>query len=202
MGRRAEFSDEQIIGAGKAIQAEGKPVSTFAIRNRLQGGSSERIKAVWSDYIIQQETIVEPEVPEIELPSEIAEILEKNQKTAQNQLEKLTIEGYKVAQLVAEKRVKSTIDEYQTKIDMFEESENQASIALETSDKKIEELELLIESLTDKNETLISENSKLEGKLNAISENVIKLEKIELSYRDLQREFGKLEGKLETLTEK
>jgi len=200
MGRRAEFTDEQIIDAGKAISAEGKPVSTFAIRNRLQGGSSERIKSVWSNYVVQQESLIEPEDPEVELPSEIAEILEKNQKTANAQLEKLTIEGYKVAQQVAEKRVKSTIEEYQSKIDLFEESENQASIALDSSDKKIEELELIIESLTEKNESLISENSKLEGRLNAINEHVIKLEKIEHAYNDIQREYGKLEGKLEALT--
>jgi len=200
MGRRAEFTDEQIIEAGKAISVEGKPVSTFAIRNRLQGGSSERIKSVWSNYVVQQESLIEPEDPEVELPSEIIAILEKNQKTAQAQLEKLTVEGYKVAQQVAEKRVKSTTEDYQSKIGLFEDSENQASIALEASDKKIEELELLIESLTEKNESLISENSKLEGRLNAINEHVIKLEKIEHAYNEIQREYGKLEGKLEALT--
>ncbi len=199
MGRRAEFSDEQIINAGKAIQAEGKPVSTFAIRNRLNGGSSERIKTVWSGYVIQQETITEAEVPEVDLPVEIIEILEKNQKTAQSQLEKLTVEGYKVAQQIAEKRVKSTIDEYQSKLDVFEESENQASIALETSDKRIEELELVIDSLTEKNEMLISDNSKLQGRLNALNERLDKLEIIERAYTELQREYGKLEGKLESL---
>ena len=44
MGRRAEFTDQQIIDAGIIIESEGKLVSPFAIRNRLDGESSERIK--------------------------------------------------------------------------------------------------------------------------------------------------------------
>jgi len=41
---------------------------------------------------------------------------------------------------------------------------------------------------------------QIKGRLNAINEHVIKLEKIEHSYNEIQREYGKLEGKLEALT--
>ena len=199
MGRKAEFSDKQIIDAGKAIEAEGKPISTFAIRNRLNGGSSERIKTVWAEYTAQQATIIEEEIPDIELPTEIAEKLEKNQQTAKNQLEKLALESFKVAQQVAEKRVKSTIDDYQSKIIEYEESENQASIALESSDKKIDDLENDIDLLQSKNETLVAENSKLLGLMQANNARIKQLEAKELELDKLQRAYGKLEGQLELL---
>ncbi|MCF2948827.1 DNA-binding protein [Paraglaciecola aquimarina] len=200
MGRRAEFSDQQIIEAGKAITAEGKLVSPFAIRNRLQGGSSERIKIVWSEYLSQQESIVEEKVEEIELPTEIAEKLEKNQQTAINQLEKLAMESYKVAQQVAEKRVKSTIDDYQSKILEYEESENQASLAIESSDNKIDELEAEIDVLQSRNEELVAENSRLLGLLEANESRIKQLEIKEVEFDKLQRAYGKLEGRFELLS--
>ncbi|MDX2371032.1 MAG: DNA-binding protein [Colwellia sp.] len=200
MGRIAEFSDQQIIDAGDAISAEGKLVSTFAIRNRLNGGSSDRIKAVWSRYVAQKESVIEENIPDIDLPTEIAETLEKNQETAKNQLKKLAIESYKVAQQIAEKRVKSTIDDYQTKILEYEESENQASLALESSDKKNDELESEIEALQSRNENLVAENSKLSGVLESNNHRLKQLEAKEVELDKLQRAYGKLEGKLELMS--
>ncbi len=199
MGRRAEFSDQQIISAGKAIESEGKMVSPFAIRNRLQGGSSERIKFVWSEYLSQKESIIEEEESDIELPAEIAEKLEKNQQATISQLEKLAIESYKLAQQVAEKRVKSTIEDYQSKILEFEESENQASLAIESGDKKIDELESEIEVLQSRNEELVAENSRLLGLLEANETRIKQLEVKELALDQLQRSYGKLEGQVEML---
>ncbi|WP_289028153.1 DNA-binding protein [uncultured Paraglaciecola sp.] len=199
MGRRAEFTDQQIIEAGIIIETEGKLVSPFAIRNRLDGGSSERIKKVWDKYVAQKEVVVDQKIEEIDLPNEILDKLEKNQQTAKLQLEKLALESYRVAQQVAEKRVKSTIEDYQAKIAEFEESENQASLAIDSSDRKIDQLESTIESLSTKNEKLLAENSKLQGSLDTLIERTLKLEEKEKQHDILQREFGKLEGKLESL---
>ena len=84
--------------------------------------------------------IVDEKIEEIDLPIEITKKLEKNQQAAKDQLEKLAIESYRVAQQVAEKRAKSTIEDYQSKIAEFEESENQASLAIDSSDRKIDQL--------------------------------------------------------------
>lgn len=200
MGRKAEFSDQQIINAGLAIEAEGKLISPFAIRNILQGGSSERIKLVWSKHLEEQETVTEEDTTEVELPIEIADKLEKNQLTAKSQLEKLAIESYKVAQQVAERRVKSTIDDYQSKILEYEESENQASLAIESSDNKIDELESEIDALQSRNEELVAENSKLIGLIEANESRIKQLEFKEVEFDKLQRAYGKLEGKVEVLS--
>ncbi|TLX46336.1 hypothetical protein C1E24_14300 [Pseudoalteromonas phenolica] len=173
-------------------------ISPFAIRNRLQGGSSERIKFVWSEYLSQKESIIEEE-NDIELPAEIAEKLEKNQQATITQLQKLAIESYKLAQQVAEKRVKSTIEDYQSKIIKFEESENQASLAIESGDKKIDDLESEIDLLQSRNEELVAENSRLLGLLEANESRIKQLEVKEVALDQLQRSYGKLEGQLELL---
>ena len=47
MGRRAEFTDEQVAEAGEDILAEGRTVTGWALRTRLGGGKPERLLAVW-----------------------------------------------------------------------------------------------------------------------------------------------------------
>ena len=202
MGRKVEFTDEQVIAAVKAIESEGKSVSTFAIRNKLKGGSSERIKDVWDAYKTNCQSAIKKGIAdkEIELPSEIQEALKGNQRAAMTHLEKLAIESYRIAQQIAEKRVSSTIEEYKAKIIEFEDSEREASFAIESSDKKTEDLELDIESLSLKNEKIQAENSHLTGLLESMQERINKLEAKEDAYNQLQREFGKLEGKIAILS--
>jgi len=197
MGRKVEFTDEQVIAAVKAIESEGKSVSTFAIRNKLKGGSSERIKDVWDAYKTNCQSAIKKGIAdkEIELPSEIQEALKGNQRAAMTHLE-----NYRIAQQIAEKRVSSTIEEYKAKIIEFEDSEREASFAIESSDKKTEDLELDIESLSLKNEKIQAENSHLTGLLESMQERINKLEAKEDAYNQLQREFGKLEGKIAILS--
>ena len=110
------------------------------------------------------------------------------------------LRGDKVAQQVAEKRVKSTIDDYQSKILEYEESENQASLAIESSDNKIDELEAEIDVLQSRNEELVAENSRLLGLLEANESRIKQLEIKEVEFDKLQRAYGKLEGKFELLS--
>ncbi|WP_445428292.1 DNA-binding protein [Alishewanella sp. HL-SH05] len=201
MGRKAEFSDQQIIDVGLALEQKGESVSPFAIRNRLNGGSSVRIKQVWDTFIQDRlsRSPDESDQVEVDLPAEIMETLGRNIDTATKQLQKLAAESYKTAQEVAEKRVKSTIDEYKAKVTVLEEAENQATLALESSDKKIDELESQIEELLTKNEFLVSENARISGMLDSYKVRIDQLELIDKSYNELLREYGKLEGRLEAL---
>ncbi|EBW3990025.1 hypothetical protein DPJ14_25275, partial [Salmonella enterica subsp. enterica serovar Enteritidis] len=48
--RPATFEAEQIIEAGLALQAEGKRITGFGLRNRTGGGSPARLKQVWDEY--------------------------------------------------------------------------------------------------------------------------------------------------------
>jgi chromosome segregation ATPase len=198
MGRKKEFSDDKIIETGVSIEKAGEPVSPFAIRNRLGGGSSDRIKNVWQAFDEKRKAESEAEVvmEMIELPSEIQTILEKNLDVSAKMLNRLASESFKVAQSVAEKRVVSTIDEYQAKILSYVEAEKHATQALESCDEKIEELEEKIGALESKNESLLAENAKFSGKIESLIERTSLLEDKEKRFGELQREFGKLEERL------
>lgn len=201
MGRVAEYSVEQIIGAGKSIEASEKRVTPFAIREKLGGGSPERIKEIWEQHLnqIKSESISESPDDEVELPSEIQDALEKNLKTASKQLISLTNGTFKVAMQVAEKRVKSTIDDFNNKIEELKEVEQDAFRAMGVSDRKIDDLETEISNLMQKNEQHVADNAKLTGKLESLKERMVQLEVKEAEFSALQREFGKLEGQLDIL---
>lgn len=201
MGRKAEFTDDEIIAAGNLIKSEGKLVSPYAIRNRLDGGSSPRLKTVWTAYEKEQASNQNTHgiEAEIDLPHEIRQVLEINQEKALKHLENSAVESYRIAQKVAEKRVSMTIEEHKLKINDFEESELEASIAIERSDKKNDQLESELEVLSAEKDRLQSENSRLLGQIESLHEQVRHLQLKESDFIELQREFGKLEGKNELL---
>jgi cation transport regulator ChaB len=201
MGRKAEFSDDEIIAAGNLIKSEGKLVSPYAIRNRLDGGSSPRLKAVWTAYEKGQANneSIHGTQQNFDLPHEIKEVLERNQELALKHLESSAIESYRIAQKAAEKRVSLTFEEHKLKINDYEESELQASIAIERSDKKNDELNLELEVVVAEKDRLQSENSRLAGQIESFHEQVKQLQQKESAFIELQREFGKLEGKNEFL---
>ncbi len=154
MARHAEVKEQEIIDAGIAIENLGKRANSGSTRVKLGNcGDFIRIKEVWDNHVKNRES-----EDDTELPAEIQDPLERNVKQAVKNLESITANSYKVAQQIAEKRVSSTIDEYKSKIDDFEESEQQAGIALESCDEQISDLHDEIENLQDKNEKLLSEN--------------------------------------------
>jgi len=202
MGRIAEFSEEDIINAGKSIQ-KGGPVSVYSIRNKLNGGDSKRIKKVWNNYLANNPSEKEIEdIKPIDLPTEIIDELNKNSDEIKSRLERLSINGYAVAQKIAEKRVESTIVDYKSKINEFEESERQASIAIESCDRQILELNNDLESLLKKNEDLVAENANVTGILSSAKITIAKLEGKESEFDKLKQEYGKLLGKYEIMNER
>ncbi len=70
--RPATFEPEEIIAAGKALQAEGVVnITGFALRKRVGGGDPSRLRQVWDGYLVGQ-TSVESE-PLADLPPELAD---------------------------------------------------------------------------------------------------------------------------------
>ncbi|ELI2369088.1 DNA-binding protein [Salmonella enterica] len=88
--RPATFEAEQIIEAGLALQAEGKRITGFGLRNRTGGGSPARLKQVWDEY---QATQTAPSTePVAELPDEVADAVKGISATLAEQLAKLAAE--------------------------------------------------------------------------------------------------------------
>lgn len=69
--RPAIFEPQQIIEAGLALQAEGRNITGFALRNRVGGGNQGRLKQVWDEYLLSQTEVTAKSVAE--LPVEVAE---------------------------------------------------------------------------------------------------------------------------------
>ena len=69
--RPAEFTQEQIIQAGQELQAAGRNITGFALRQKVGGGNPSRLKLLWDEHLSSQSvTKVEPVA---ELPVEVAE---------------------------------------------------------------------------------------------------------------------------------
>ncbi|AWB57843.1 DNA-binding protein [Colwellia sp. Arc7-D] len=205
MARHAEISKEEIIKAGVAIENAGKRPNSGAIRVQLGNrGGFARIKEVWESYANERssESLSNDNETDIELPTEIQENLDINVKRAIKNLKDITINSYKVAQRLAEKRVSSTIEEYKSKIESFEESEQQAGIALEACDDKIADLYDELEQLQTKNEKLLSDNSHFSGQIESAMKRITDLEKKENEFFELKEQYGKLLGKYEILASK
>jgi chromosome segregation ATPase len=77
--RPPEISDEAIIRAGEALQAEGRRITGFALRQRIGGGNPARLLQVWQQHISQSSQ-------QPELPAEIADALVHVTEAAKQQL--------------------------------------------------------------------------------------------------------------------
>jgi hypothetical protein len=69
--RPAEFAPETIIGAGLALQAAGRNITGFALRQKVGGGNPSRLRQVWDEHLASQ-SVTRAE-PVAELPVEVAE---------------------------------------------------------------------------------------------------------------------------------
>ena len=47
--RPAEFTPEEIIQAGQELQAAGRNITGFALRQKVGGGNPSRLKEVWGE---------------------------------------------------------------------------------------------------------------------------------------------------------
>jgi colicin import membrane protein len=105
--RPIEFSSESVIKAGQDLQAAGRNVTGFALRQKVGGGSAGRLKQVWDEYIASSSvTHVEPVA---ELPIEVAEQVAAVTKSLTDRLASLAVELNDKAVKAAERRVSEVV---------------------------------------------------------------------------------------------
>ena len=56
--RPATYEPEQIIEAGLALQAEGRNITGFALRNRWVAATRHVSRQIWDEYRASQSTVV------------------------------------------------------------------------------------------------------------------------------------------------
>lgn len=127
--RPAEFTPESIIEAGQALQAAGRNITGFALRQRVGGGNPSRLKQVWDEHISAQ--AVAKAEPVAELPIEVAEEVAAVTKALTERLAVLAVELNDKAVKAAERRVAEVI---RTAGEQREQAERELADALQTVD--------------------------------------------------------------------
>lgn len=101
--RPAEFTPEEIVSAGEALQAAGRNVTGFALRQRVGGGNPNRLKQVWDEHLASKATTQSE--PVAELPVEVAEEVGTVTKALTERISALAVELNDKAVKAAERRV-------------------------------------------------------------------------------------------------
>ncbi len=177
--RPSEYPEEDVIEAGKKLEAGGRRVTGFAIRKELGGGNATRLKNVWDAYRQSQE-VVEAE-PVQELPVEVQDALEKVTGEFVEQFKHLVTSLNAKAVKTAERRVSEVINTAKKEQDKAEAELADAEIAVEEIEGQLSDLESKLTALESKNNDLAKQLSESE-KLRAVE-----LEKLESLSRQLKQ---------------
>lgn len=105
--RPAEFTSEAIIQAGQDLQAEGRNITSFALRRKVGGGKPNRLKQVWDEHLAKQS--VNNVEPVSELPVEVADKVAAMAKALNEQLAALAVDLNDKAVKASERRVTEVV---------------------------------------------------------------------------------------------
>lgn len=160
--RPATFEPEEIIAAGKALQAEGViNITGFALRKRVGGGDPSRLRQVWDGYLAGQ-TSVESE-PLADLPPELADAVKVVTATLTGHVVQLLRELNDRAVRAAECRVD---DITRTAGEQKEQAERELADAVQTVDDLEQRLEAVTADLRKTQELL--DNSREREQTNLV----------------------------------
>ena len=139
--RPVEVSNEAIIEAGEALQAAGRTVTGFAIRQRVGGGNPNRLAQVWREHI-NSKTATKAE-PVAELPVEVAEVVGGVSKDLAARLMAVAVDLNDKAVKAAERRVAEVVR-------AAGEQREQAERELADATTTLEELEAKLEAAAER----------------------------------------------------
>ena len=105
--RPTEFANEAIIQAGLDLQAAGRNITGFALRQKVGGGNPSRLKQVWDEHQSSQAaTVAEPVA---ELPVEVAEVVAGVSKALAERIAELAVDLNDKAVKAAERKVHEVV---------------------------------------------------------------------------------------------
>ena len=165
--RPVEYPDEAIIAAGQALQAEGRRITAFAIRQRIGGGDPVRIRAVWSDYLSRcaRQTA---EIVKETLPAEFAAAVEELNTAFLEQWRNLATRLYQLARDSAEARVREALQTARTVQEQAEAEMADAQQNALAQDTRIAELTGQYEEAQQRLRTLLQEQEERAQQLTAL----------------------------------
>lgn len=144
--RPATYEPEQIIEAGLALQAEGRNITGFALRNRVGGGNPTRLRQIWDEYQTSQSTAVTE--PVAELPVEVAEEVKAVSATLAESITRLATELNDRAVRAAERRVSDVTRAAGEQTAQAERELADASLTVDDLEEKLDVLQAENDGLT------------------------------------------------------
>lgn len=146
--RPVEFTPETIIQAGQNLQAAGRNITGFALRQKVGGGNPSRLKQVWDEHQSSQAaTVAEPVA---ELPVEVAEAVATVSRALTERIAALAVELNDKAVKAAERRVHEVV---RSAGEQRAQAERELADAAETVDDletKLDEVQAIAEGLQTK----------------------------------------------------
>jgi len=206
--RPVEFTPEEIIKAGQELQAVGRNITGFALRQKVGGGSPARLKQVWDEHLQSQvETKAEPVA---ELPLEVAEAMASVNKALVERLTALAVEVNDKAVKAAERRVADVLRSASEHREEAERELADASQTVEDLETKLDEAKATAEGLESRLAEIQTDHQTQAVKLAQVSERLALIEEERTRYeqqaeqmrneRDTSREdAAKLRGTVEAL---
>lgn len=143
--RPVEFSPESIIQAGQDLQAAGRNVTGFAIRQRVGGGNPNRLKQVWDEFVASK-SVTEAE-PVAELPVEVAEVVSAVSKALTERIAALAVELNDKAVKASERRVAEVLRAAGEQREQAERELADASQTVEDLEDKLDQAATAAEGL-------------------------------------------------------
>ena len=150
--RPVEFTPESTIKAGLELQAIGRNITGFALRQKVGGGNPSRLKQVWDEYLASQ-SVTKAE-PVADLPVEVAEEVALVTKELTQRLAALAVELNDKAVKASERRVHEVVR-------VAGNQREQAERELADASQTVDDLEAKLDQAT-------AEAQALEGKLDEV----------------------------------
>lgn len=197
--RPAEFTPEVIIQAGQELQAAGRSITGFSLRQHVGGGNPTRLREVWEAYVASQVAATVHTVEE--LPLEVVEKISAGIKGFTLSMTKLAMELNGDMVKAAERRVDEAKQEAEAKIKIEREAVLDAERACLVYESNLENKQQEADQLRSELATVRAMAETAEREAQRAAERIAKAEADQVRANKeasaAREEAAKLRGQLE-----
>jgi colicin import membrane protein len=172
--RPAEVDKEAIIEAGQALQAAGRNITGFALRQKVGGGNPSRLVQIWKEHVSNQ-TEAQAE-PVAELPVEVAEVVAGVSKELTDRLAALAVELNDKAVKASERRVAEVVRAAGEQREQAERELADAAVTVEDLETKLDTSEEQARELGAKLAQVQGEHQAQAVELAQVRERLVQIE--------------------------
>lgn len=131
MSARATVSDDEVVAAGRALAAEGSPVSGWSLRRVVGRGDPARLQAVWGQHQTEAGSHVEATPGSVTLPPVVVEAVE----VMRGRVGDLAADLWRAAERLASERAHGEAEAARAETATLRHQLDQAAVALAAADE-------------------------------------------------------------------